>query len=483
MTLSPLDNRYLNYTTELHQFFSYESWIKYRVVFEIKYLGFLIQKLQQYQKLNYLSTENIEHINLFLNELLTPESFNSPEIITQILDYERTTHHDIKAIEYWLRSKLNEIPGLSALQKQRIKELVHFGLTSNDVNSVAMSCQWRDFYYLYGEKVNDLMLLMLEVANDFDVTILGHTHGQPAVPTNMKKEFGVFFERIKHLSYQIFEMNHSENNTMKSHKTKLGGAVGNLNAHYAVMPEIDWQMEMDYFIESKYKMSRWRHTTQITNYEDMIYCFQTIVSINNVLIDFCQDIWLYISKHYFILKKENENQVGSSTMPQKVNPIDFENAEGNLKMANSGLHFLIDKLAVSRLQRDLTDSTVLRNVGTYMGHIWLAYQKISNGLKKLEVNQSVIKQDLHSHPEVLGEAVQTILRFYGLPNGYDVIRMASQNKTFVNQEEYKLSVLELVNNTYLHHSIRNNYGLNEEECNTIVEKINNLNVETYVGRV
>ena len=170
-------------------------------------------------------------------------------------------------------------------------------------------------------------------------------------------------------------------------------------------------------------------------------------------------------------------------MPQKVNPIDFENAEGNLKMANSGLHFLIDKLAVSRLQRDLTDSTVLRNVGTYMGHIWLAYQKISIGLNKLEINMSVIKQDLYSHPEVLGEAVQTILRFYGLPNGYDVIRMASQNKNFANQVEYKSSVLELVNNTYLHQSIRNDYGLNEEECNSIIEKINNLNVESYTGRV
>ena len=483
MTLSPLDNRYRNYTTELHQFFSYESWIKYRVIFEIKYLAFLIQKLQQYKKLNYLSKENIEQINLFLHDLLTSDIINSHHIITKILEYEKTTHHDIKAIEYWLRSKLDEIPRLSTLQKQRLKELVHFGLTSNDVNSVAMSCQWRDFYQLYDEKVNDLMLLMLKVANNFDVTILGHTHGQPAVPTNMKKEFDVFFERIKHLSYQIFEMNNSEQNTMKTHKTKLGGAIGNLNAHYAVMPNIDWQMEMDYFIESNYKMSRWRYTTQITNYEDMIYCFQTIVSINNVLIDFCQDIWLYISKHYFILKKENENQVGSSTMPQKVNPIDFENAEGNLKMANAGLHFLIDKLAVSRLQRDLTDSTVLRNVGTYMGHMWLAYQKISNGLNKLQVNIPVIKQDLHSHPEVLGEAVQTILRFYGLPNGYDVIRMASQNRTFNNQEEYKNSVLELVNNTYLHSSKRNEFEISKEEKMEILNKIQCLDVETYVGKL
>lgn len=483
MTLSPLDNRYLNYTNELHQYFSYESWIKYRITFEIKYLAFLIQKLQQYNKLNYLSNKNIERINLFLNDLLTPDIINNPIVITQILEYEKTTHHDIKAIEYWLRDKLDEITELTILQRIRVKELVHFGLTSNDVNSVAMSSQWKDFYNLYEKKVNDLMLLILNVSTNFDITILGHTHGQPAIPTNMKKEFSVFFERIKHVSYQIYEINNSDENTMKTHKTKLGGAVGNLNAHYAVVPDINWEMEMDYFIESKYKMSRWSHTTQITNYEDMIYCFQTIVSINNILIDFCQDIWLYISKHYFTLKKENENQVGSSTMPQKVNPIDFENAEGNLKMANAGLHFLIDKLAVSRLQRDLTDSTVLRNIGTYMGHIWLSYQKISNGLNKLEVNKTVIKQDLLSHPEVLGEGVQTILRFYGLPNGYDVIRMVSQNKTFKNQEEYKSCVVELVNNTYLHPDTRSEFGLTDEDCNTIIGKINNLDVETYIGSI
>ena len=483
MSLSPLDNRYLKNTQELHQFFSYESWIKYRITFEIKYLAFLLRKLNQYKELPYLPKEELGVVLLFLNDLLTMDTQQFQDVITKVLEYEKTTHHDIKAIEYWLRDKLEEIPLLTQIQKRRLKELVHFGLTSNDVNSVAMSAQWRDFYKLYEANVNDLLLKIIAVGERCNITILGHTHGQPAVPTNMRKELMVFFDRIKNVSFQIYEVNRNDDNTMKSHKTKLGGAIGNLNAHYATLPNIDWKMEMDYFIKSEYRMDRWQRTTQITNYEDMIYCFQTIVSINNILIDLCQDIWLYISKHYFILKKENKNQVGSSTMPQKVNPIDFENAEGNLKMANAGLHFLIDKLAVSRLQRDLTDSTVLRNVGTYMGHTWLAYEKVCNGLKKLEVNIPVINDDLHSHPEVLGEAVQTILRFYGLPNGYDVIRMASQNKSFVSQTEYKESVLSVINNTYFTPIKMNEYTITEMEKNEILHKISHLDVETYIGKL
>jgi adenylosuccinate lyase len=252
----------------------------------------------------------------------------------------------------------------------------------------------------------------------------------------------------------------------------MGGAVGNMNAHYTVYPGLDWKAFFNTFVKEDLKLEKWQYTTQITNYESLSDVTSVICNLNTTLLDLCQDIWLYCHKDYFKIAKENTGQVGSSTMPQKVNPINFENAEGNLKMSNAVLGMMCEKLPVSRMQRDLTDSTVLRNYGVGIGHMYLAVENIIRGVSKLSPNTDVIYRDLLSHPEVLGEAVQCILRVYGIPNAYDIVRMASQNRKFKTETEYKEAIIEV---------LKKEVGIVHPKYEAIIKKIEVLSVNTYTG--
>lgn len=470
-TISPLDNRYYHKVSEVSEYFSYASWVYYRLFVEAEYLKYLIKELNSNNdECNYKYTK--EEINEFCkllddkvgkfkryNELLlgselirlNDESDSGSEsesndssltreellinlkndYIYRILELEKETKHDIKAIEYYLVEFIMTLDS----KYHKIKNLVHFGLTSQDINSVAFSLQLNSCLKDVIKPVFNSLLKKLYSFEEIwkNTKMLAYTHGQPAIPTNLGKEIAVFSNRLEYWQEKLYNC---------EIKTKMGGAVGTLSAHYFAFPEIDWYMFFDEFVE-KLGLVRWDTTTQITNYDDIVDIFNIIIGINNVLIDMCQDMWLYISKNYFKLSK-TEGQVGSSTMPQKVNPIDFENAEGNLKLANSGLQFLINKLPISRLQRDLTDSTVLRSVGVYIGHSVLSYKNMLNGLNKLQVNSKVIMEDLESHPECMAEAFQTLMRAYNIPNAYDIIRKATQNIKFSDLKYFKWMMLKAI---------------------------------------
>lgn len=428
--ISPIDNRYFDKVKEIANNFSYLNWVKYRIKVEIDYLIVLVKLLQK-EDVNYLKKiyQDFDMIELNI-----------------ILDFEKKTKHDIKAIEYYIATFVPEK-----------KNLIHFGLTSQDINSVAFSLQLRDCIISYITPRLYILKSIIGILSEKwkDITIMAYTHGQPAIPTKLGKELNVFITRINYWYQKIDNFDYH---------TKMGGAVGNLNAHRLAYPEINWTDFFNKFIEN-YGLKRWQYTTQITNHDDIVNIFSYLLNLNNVLIDLCQDIWLYISKAYFGLKK-SKDQVGSSTMPQKVNPIDFENAEGNLKIANSGLEMLINKLPVSRLQRDLTDSTVLRNVGVYLAHSLLAYKNIITGLEKLTINQKNIDKDLEAHPECLAEAVQTLMRVYNIDNAYNIIRLATQNKTFTSLEAFKETIIKF---------LKDNISCPD----ILIERINNLTMYNY----
>jgi adenylosuccinate lyase len=464
-TISPLDNRYYKKVSEISEYFSYASWVYYRLFVEAEYLKHLIEHLndndkntndKNYSNIYYFTKVEIDKFHTLLDdrvdkfkrynelllgdELITIDNNNiltreelienlKDDYVYRVLELEKETKHDIKAIEYYLVEFIMTLDP----KYHKLTNLVHFGLTSQDINSVGFSLQLK--YSLkdvirpiLGSLINKLYSLEEKWKN---TKMLAYTHGQPAIPTNLGKEIAVFSERLEFWEDKL------QNCEIK---TKMGGAVGTLSAHYFAFQNIDWYMFFDGFVD-KLGLIRWDTTTQITNYDDIVYIFNIIVGINNVLVDMCQDMWLYISKNYFKLSK-TEGQVGSSTMPQKVNPIDFENAEGNLKLANSGLDFLISKLPISRLQRDLTDSTVLRSVGVYFAHSILSYKNILAGLDKLQVNHEVIMNDLESHPECMAEAFQTLMRAHCIPNAYDIIRRATQNIKFKDLGHFKLMMMK-----------------------------------------
>jgi adenylosuccinate lyase len=453
-SISPLDNRYFDKIKELSHYFSYKAWVFYRLLVEVDYLKSLVSLFCEKKDENYY-IEPEKQIKLFaLLDNYTENYWETDNTMNDILDIEISTKHDIKAIEYSIANYLHNTPNT---EYWKYSNLIHFGLTSQDVNSVAFSLQLKS-------SMDEVILPMISTINTNlflayvnwkDITMLAYTHGQPAIPTKLGKELNVFSTR---LSFWILKLKKF------TFYTKIGGAVGNLSAHKFTYPDINWNEFFDKFIQD-YDMKRWKFTTQITNYDDIIELFSILQNINNVLIDYCQDMWLYISKKYFTLKKTDE-QVGSSTMPQKVNPIDFENAEGNLKLANAGLSLLISKLPVSRLQRDLTDSTTLRNVGTYMAHCLLAYKNIMAGINKLEANIEEIKKDLEEHPECMSEAIQMILRKHNVNNGYDIVRKATQNKSFRDLEHFKEVVIQELENR----SIR---------TEGIINKINELEYTNY----
>jgi adenylosuccinate lyase len=435
-TISPLDNRYSTLVMPVTKYFSYKAWITYRVKIELIYFKFLCDMLN----FSILEEKLLEFMKHDIN-------------IQRILDIEKTIHHDIKSIEVYLKEAYIELK----IGPKKYVEYIHFGLTSQDINSVAFSLQLKDsITEVIIPKLDILVALLTQKASLWDnLTILSYTHGQPAIPSTLGKEFRVFIERMNHCLDKL-----------KSHKyyTKIGGAVGTLAAHYYVFPDISWNEHLKALC-AELGLKRWQYTTQITNYEDITELSQILIRINTILIDLSQDIWLYISMNYFILEKENPNQVGSSTMPQKVNPIDFENAEANLKLANSGLDFMVNKLPISRLQRDLTDSSTLRNYGVNIGHSLIAIENMIKGVKKIKPNYHEIASRLEQHPEILAEGIQCLLRVNGIENPYDILRKATQEKKYASLTEFKESIIELL----------------ELDDIKLKKKIMKLNYSNYLG--
>ncbi len=406
--ISPIDGRYRGKLDHLDAYFSEYALIKYRVEVEVAYFLFLAE--EKFFKLSSTATKNIIRI---------VEEFSIADA-EKIKETELITNHDVKAVEYFLKEKLG------ALNLENLSEWVHFGLTSQDINNTAVPLLWKDaieYEYLPGiiNLQHELQDLALKWKN---VPMLARTHGQPASPTMLGKEIMVFVERIENQVQQFSYIPFTG---------KFGGATGNFNAHYAAYPKKDWIELANKFLEDKLSLQRQQYTTQIEHYDLLAAHFDNIKRINNILIDFCRDMWTYVSMDYF-KQKIKKNETGSSAMPHKVNPIDFENAEGNLGIANAILEHLSAKLPVSRLQRDLTDSTVIRNIGVPIAHTLLAISSAEKGLKKLILNEQKIKADLEDNWAVVAEAVQTILRRENYPKPYEALKDLTRNNEKINRE-------------------------------------------------
>jgi len=408
--ISPIDGRYREKTDELSSFFSEFALIKYRVTVEVKYFIALYElNLPPLQGMN-------EGDKTRLHEII--DNFDEKDA-RRIKDIEKTTNHDVKAVEYFLKEKFDTL-GLSAY-----KEFIHFGLTSQDINNTAFPMMWRDaLQQVYIPQLEALAQLLEKYAEEWkDIPMLAHTHGQPASPTRLGKEIEVFAYRLRN---QIEPLKHIPA------KGKFGGATGNFNAHHVAYPAIDWAAFANKFLAEKLGLSREAFTTQISNYDALAASCDALKRINTILIDLCRDMWQYISMEYF-KQKIKEGEVGSSAMPHKVNPIDFENAEGNLGMANAVLEFLAAKLPVSRLQRDLTDSTVLRNVGVPFAHTLVATQSLLKGLDKLLLNEIAIYRDLDNNWAVVAEGIQTILRRENYPDPYNALKGLTRTNEQINE--------------------------------------------------
>ncbi len=411
MAISPIDGRYYLKTKELQEYFSEFALIKYRIKIEIEYFISLCEiPLEQLQG---ISSEYYNKIRkLYLD-------FNIDDAI-RVKEIEKITNHDVKAVEYFVKEKFDEF-GLS-----EYKEFIHFGLTSQDINNTAIPLMIKDFLEnKYYRSLDELIVKLESLSNEWkDIPMLARTHGQPASPTKLGKEINVFIVRIKEQLYQLKNIPHS---------AKLGGATGNLNAHKVAFPKIDWNTFAENFVNKNLGLKRSFPTTQIEHYDNLAALFHSISRINTILIDLCRDFWLYISLEYF-KQKINAAEVGSSAMPHKVNPIDFENAEGNLGIANAVASHLAQKLPVSRLQRDLTDSTVLRNVGVPFAHTEIAFNSILKGLDKLILNKEKIDRDLKDHWIVIAEAIQTILRREKYKNPYEALKELTRNNNKITKE-------------------------------------------------
>jgi adenylosuccinate lyase len=407
--ISAIDGRYRHQVQHLDEYFSEYALIKYRVLIEIEYLFFLSEK-----KYVRLSQNAIKHLTAIKEEF-------EISYAEEIKKTEQVTNHDVKAVEYFVKSQLEKAGAETA------KEWVHFGLTSQDINNTAIPLLWKhamEFEYLpFVLNLNtQLKILAKEWQN---VSLLARTHGQPASPTLLGKEIMVFVERIENQVEQLIKIPFS---------AKFGGATGNFNAHYIAYPKKDWMKLADEFVEQVLGLQRSRFTTQIEHYDNLAAQFDAMKRINTILIDFCRDVWTYVSMDYF-KQKVKKGEVGSSTMPHKVNPIDFENAEGNLGLANAVFEHLSAKLPVSRLQRDLTDSTVLRSIGLPFAHTLLSFKSIEKGLNKLVLNDGKIYNDLENNWAVVTEAIQTILRREQYPNPYEALKELTRGKNGINKKK------------------------------------------------
>jgi len=399
--ISPIDGRYRHQVQHLDDYFSEFALIRYRVLVEIEYFLFLGKK--RFFLLDAATRRKLQ---------VTLETFGL-EDARWIKEKEKETNHDVKAVEYFLKSRLGE-------DLAPVAEWIHFGLTSQDINNTAIPLLWKhavEFEYLPA-LLNLKRQLQLLTRDWKDVPMLARTHGQPASPTRLGKEIMVFVERLENQVELFIQVPFS---------AKFGGATGNFNAHYVAFPKKDWVKLANDFVEGTLGLQRQQYTTQIEHYDNLAAHFHAMERINTILIDFCRDIWTYVSMDYFS-QKTKKGEIGSSAMPHKVNPIDFENAEGNLGVANALFGHFAAKLPVSRLQRDLTDSTVLRNIGVPFAHTILALKSIEKGLEKLVLNRARLDSDLESNWAVVAEAIQTILRRENYPQPYEALKELTRGK-------------------------------------------------------
>ena len=419
MAISPVDGRYHTATVSLAPYFSEFALIKYRVQVEIEYFIALCQHpLPQLKEFDHSKFESLRKIYQQFSE-------NNAQVIK---DIEKTTNHDVKAVEYFIKQ---EFDGLGL---QDYKEFIHFGLTSQDINNTAIPYSFKQALHdVYYPAIDDLLEVLKGYAQDWKaIPMLAHTHGQPASPTRLGKEIKVFIERIEGQLVLAKTIPYS---------AKFGGATGNFNAHYVAYPTIDWTSFGNTFVNDTLGLKRSQHTTQIEHYDNFAANCDALKRINNIIMDLDRDMWSYISMNYF-KQKIKAGEVGSSAMPHKVNPIDFENSEGNVGIANALFEHLAAKLPVSRLQRDLTDSTVLRNIGVPVAHTLIAIKSTIRGLSKLLLNEAAIQQDLNNNWAVVAEAIQTILRRENFPNPYEALK----DLTRTNQQINAQSIAEFVDN-------------------------------------
>lgn len=409
--ISPVDGRYRNKAENLAAYFSEYALIKYRVQVEIEYFITLSEFLPQLHAL--ATVENKEALRKIYREF-------SIEDATRIKEIESVTNHDVKAVEYFIKEKFD------LLSLQEYKEFIHFGLTSQDINNTSVPLSIKDaLNEVYFPGLQEVIDMLKKYAEDWaDIPMLAKTHGQPASPTRLGKEVMVFVYRLEQQVKLLKATPVS---------AKFGGATGNFNAHHVAYPEYDWKAFGNKFVNEVLGLSREEWTTQISNYDNMAAIFDGMKRIDTILIDLCRDFWQYVSMEYF-KQKIKAGEVGSSAMPHKVNPIDFENAEGNLGMANAILTHLAGKLPISRLQRDLTDSTVLRNVGVPMAHIEIAFKSLTKGLGKLLLNEKALYRDLDNCWAVVAEGIQTVLRREGYPKPYEALKALTRTNEGITAE-------------------------------------------------
>lgn len=409
--ISPIDGRYRDKVEGLANYFSESALIRYRVTVEIEYFISLCEvPLPQLAGFDGKLFDQLREI--YRNFTV--------EDAQRIKDIEKVTNHDVKAVEYFIKEKFD------ALGLQEYKEFIHFGLTSQDINNTAVPCSFRDAVHdVYYPVIDELVAKLEELAEEWkEVPMLAKTHGQPASPTRLGKEIKVFTYRLTRQLELLKKVPISG---------KFGGATGNFNAHHIAFPEFDWTAFGDKFLTEKLHIERETFTTQISNYDNFAALFDNLRRINNIVIDLDRDFWQYISMTYF-KQKIKAGEVGSSAMPHKVNPIDFENSEGNLGIANAVFDHLSNKLPISRLQRDLTDSTVLRNIGVPLAHTIIAVKSTLKGLNKLIINKDAIERDLEKNWAVVAEAIQTVLRREGYPNPYEALKALTRTNNKITQE-------------------------------------------------
>lgn len=409
--VTPIDGRYYNATKELSDYFSEFALIKYRVLVEVEYFIALAES----------GIPQLAHFDGSLNEKLRDIYRNfTLEDAQWVKETEKVTNHDVKAVEYFLKNEFEKLGLHDSL------EFIHFGLTSQDINNTAIPYSWKQaIQNVYLPTITELLDELKGLSDEWKgVAMLARTHGQPASPTRLGKEIKVFIERIEKQLEALKAVPYS---------AKFGGATGNFNAHHVAYPEVDWVAFANNFVNEKLGLSRSQTTTQIEHYDNFAASCDAFKRINNIIIDLCRDIWTYISMDYF-KQKITKGQIGSSAMPHKVNPIDFENAEGNLGIANAIFEHLAAKLPISRLQRDLTDSTVLRNIGVPFAHTLIAFKSTLRGLRKLILNADAFQKDLENNWAVVAEAIQTILRREGYPKPYEALKDLTRTNAHVTQE-------------------------------------------------
>lgn len=409
--ISPIDGRYRDKTRELAPYFSEYALIKYRTQVEVEYFIALCE----------LGISPLNKVEKPISGVLRKmaEEFSEQDA-QRIKEIEKITNHDVKAVEYFLKEKFDE------LHLDAFKEFIHFGLTSQDINNTAMPMMWKEaLQNTYIPQLEELTELLGRFAEEWkEVPMLARTHGQPASPTRLGKEIRVFEYRLR---------NQTEVLKRIPAKAKFGGATGNFNAHRVAYPHINWKGFANSFLSDKLGLVREEYTTQISNYDALAASCDALKRINTILIDFTRDVWQYISMEYF-KQRIREGEVGSSAMPHKVNPIDFENAEGNLGIANAWLEHLAAKLPISRLQRDLTDSTVIRNIGMPLAHGLIAIKSTTKGLHKLLLNEEAIERDLENNWAVVAEGIQTILRREGYPKPYEALKALTRTNRHITKE-------------------------------------------------